>query len=880
MLTPNASSLFYRISLEIGGGRRISSLAQFSGKGDMNASSGRNGSSGSFSHWGPNKWCVLARRVLRTRVSSIGRTFLQALPMLVLFVTLSERLACAQAPGLLWVTNVNARVFSVDSHTNVYADAGTAGWGKVIKVDAAGAVIGTNSLSSFPGMAQRDAAGNLYYAGVYPGPYSGSGDAYTNSRCFLTKFTDLGAVVWTVGFLSPGITSATIDDLQSDGEGNIYVGYAYVDHSLLAKFDSNGTNTWSIEPPKADSTYKSDHLRVRPYSSMNSFLVTTVPSGFSQNYTALSLFNVGGVSTTLTNWGTYWMVETHLIGNSRGEVYAVMDNNYLTKFNNDGTAVFGRLLDVLSQWWPIGEDPWDGVYLANNGGLLTRYDVEGNLAWSLSLPAQCNAMVSDASGNRFISMADGTIARLGAEALSAPNITNNPSGQTILIGSNTVFEVGSSGTTPLHYFWLLNGTNCGDSKAPLLTISNASPSDAGTYSVVVSNFVGSKTSTPALLRVKSVAIHNGSQLMTNGTYQVAGPTSLTVYSSFASGSVFYTLDGSTPDFSSTFYTGPFIVWNSATVRAIGYSADFLQSEEADAVTLVVAPADHTLTISGSGGGSIDLNPPGGTYANTSVVAATAVPAAGYSFLCWLGDAAGADSTVNISMERDKTISAVFGTTLSTTVANSGQVQLFPAGGTYAYGSTVRLTAIPDPGNYFGAWGNAASGNTNPLYFTILAPTQTVSSVFGATPGGQAALTILVSGHGSVTANPRANVYTLGQNISLTATPDSAESFLGWSGDASGTINPLSISMNTPKTVTANFTSRPHLRIERDGPGGLFSGGFRFTLVSDPGSVFQVYSSSNLTAWTSLGSISNSFGEIQFTDPSSLLFPRQFYKVTP
>jgi hypothetical protein len=236
--------------------------------------------------------------------------------------------------------------------------------------------------------------------------------------------------------------------------------------------------------------------------------------------------------------------------------------------------------------------------------------------------------------------------------------------------------------------------------------------------------------------------------------------------------------------------------------------------------------------------------------------------------------------VTISVERDKHIHAVFGTTLSTTVSGNGSIQLSPPGGFYPIGTVVRLTAVPLPGNYFGAWGNAATGNTNPLYFTIASPAQTVSSVFGATSADQASLTVLINGHGRVIVNPRANAYLTNQTTTLTALADTGESFLNWSGDASGAQNPLTVSMTQSKNITANFTSRPFLRANRPGVEGFTSEGFRLTLVSEPQSVYQILASTNLSTWAALGTVTNFFAEAQFKDTNAVHFPSRFYQASP
>src|SRR5678815_2933496 len=134
----------------------------------------------------------------------------------------------------------------------------------------------------------------------------------------------------------------------------------------------------------------------------------------------------------------------------------------------------------------------------------------------------------------------------------------------------------------------------------------------------------------------------------------------------------------------------------------------------------------------------------------------------------------------------------------------------------SYGTVVRLTGVPQPGNYFGFWGNAATGSSNPLYYTVNTATQTISSIFGATSAGQSSLTVLINGAGRVSASPAGNVFSTSQNVMLTATPDAGQTFLNWSGDASGTQTPLSLSMSQSRVVTANFSDRPRLRVDRAG----------------------------------------------------------------
>ena len=64
------------------------------------------------------------------------------------------------------------------------------------------------------------------------------------------------------------------------------------------------------------------------------------------------------------------------------------------------------------------------------------------------------------------------------------------------------------------------------------------------------------------------------------------------------------------------------------------------------------------------------------------------------------------------------------------------------------------------------------------------------------------------GSGTVSLNPAGGVYTNGTVITLTATADAGSYFAGWSGDLSSPTNPISLTMDADKTITATFTAIP------------------------------------------------------------------------
>ncbi len=86
-------------------------------------------------------------------------------------------------------------------------------------------------------------------------------------------------------------------------------------------------------------------------------------------------------------------------------------------------------------------------------------------------------------------------------ALDPPHVTTPPQNLTVTNGNSATFTVVASGAAPLSYQWRFGGTNLVGRTNVSLTISNAQPSDAGAYSVRVTNGVGAEVSPPATLTV-------------------------------------------------------------------------------------------------------------------------------------------------------------------------------------------------------------------------------------------------------------------------------------------------------------------------------------------------------------------------------------------
>jgi len=215
------------------------------------------------------------------------------------------------------------------------------------------------------------------------------------------------------------------------------------------------------------------------------------------------------------------------------------------------------------------------------------------------------------------------------------------------------------------------------------------------------------------------------------------------------------------------------------------------------------PPNHPLSTAVDPTGSGEISPSGGDYLEGTEVTLTATPAAGYGFVSWVGDAAGSSPTVTITMDSGKIVMARFRLiehrlTTAASPAQGGSVS--PGDGDYIQGSSVELRAIPAPGYEFVGWSGDAMGQGP-------ATTITMDSDKSAVANFQIAeylLTTTVSPAEGGEISPTGGLYDNGSRLTLTATPAPGYEFIGWSGDANGQSPTVTVTMDTAKSVGAEF----------------------------------------------------------------------------
>jgi Divergent InlB B-repeat domain len=80
----------------------------------------------------------------------------------------------------------------------------------------------------------------------------------------------------------------------------------------------------------------------------------------------------------------------------------------------------------------------------------------------------------------------------------------------------------------------------------------------------------------------------------------------------------------------------------------------------------------------------------------------------------------------------------------------------------------------------------------------------VTATFFATPPSYYTLTMGLIGNGVITPTAGAHSYLAGTVVDLSASPAAGWQFAGWSGAVVTTTNPLVLTMDAVKSVTATF----------------------------------------------------------------------------
>lgn len=387
----------------------------------------------------------------------------------------------------LWVAYYNSpdvyrsetpRAIAVDSMANVLVT-GPAG---TVKYDSAGNQLWVDS--DWYGIAATvDNGGNAYVTGLYP--------SYA-AQFATVKYDEAGNRLWWSRYL---VSDRTIrydfpSAIALDNSGNIYVtgytggtneaGMLAGDDFSTIKYNPNGNLSWSVLYHHTNSPpFAGDRAKALAVDASGNVYVT----GSSVGYHA-------GVSDAWTDdYATVKYTQTSVPGIP---TIITPPQHQSAPENTDVTFTVQATgnLPLRYQW------RFNGRSLPNEtNSTLVLTLVQLHQAGDYSV------VVSNSLGRTISPEAQLTVlARARIDYISA--------GGTVLGGQLFAFYSGASGTPPLHYQWRHNGVDIAGANNTSLQLTDIHPSQAGDYSVVVTNNYGAATSSVSRLEVEIFRINS------------------------------------------------------------------------------------------------------------------------------------------------------------------------------------------------------------------------------------------------------------------------------------------------------------------------------------------------------------------------------------
>ncbi len=250
---------------------------------------------------------------------------------------------------------------------------------------------------------------------------------------------------------------------------------------------------------------------------------------------------------------------------------------------------------------------------------------------------------------------------------------------------------------------------------------------------------------------------------------------------------------------------------------MNYYTDFVKASVATFAHMIGLVFDLTVSVDGTGvvtsdpihGINCGLECSGQFEPGTTVVL-TSNAGEDFVFSHWTGDVLPEEENSNpleVFMDSHKSVGAVFKDryTLELIVGEGGTTVPDPGFHSYPAGDTVILEATPDPGYRFDKWTDGEDLlSTNPHFEFTISSDMTVGAHFIR----QHTLTVntepAVGGTTLDPYPPGPHEIDEGESVSVTARANQGYRFANWSDAASGTNETVSVTMDSPKTITANF----------------------------------------------------------------------------
>ena len=299
----------------------------------------------------------------------------------------------------------------------------------------------------------------------------------------------------------------------------------------------------------------------------------------------------------------------------------------------------------------------------------------------------------------------GDVARYDLALNPAPSITAQPQSQMVALGDSVTFSVAATGATPLYYQWRFNTANIAGATAPSYTLQSAQATNAGDYSVIVTNAFGSATSSNGTLVVDTNIIPAAITSQPQNQTVIAGQAATFTVTASGTKPLSYQWqfnEVAIPGATASAYTRT----NIQTSDAGSYSVVVTNAGGSATGTDAVLTVNFSLTATAGTGGSVSKSPDQTSYSPNSVVTLTATANQDYLFTGWSGDANGTNSPIAVTMTTNKAVTASF-----MNIATDFVVDNTDAAASFT-GSWTTATAATNKYGPDYQWALTAAGGTN------------------------------------------------------------------------------------------------------------------------------------------------------------------------
>ncbi|HTJ41569.1 MAG TPA: choice-of-anchor D domain-containing protein [Kofleriaceae bacterium] len=291
--------------------------------------------------------------------------------------------------------------------------------------------------------------------------------------------------------------------------------------------------------------------------------------------------------------------------------------------------------------------------------------------------------------------------------------------------------------------------------------------------------------------------------------------------------------------------GQQVAWTGCTASGTTCT---VKMDQTRAVSAAFSATTPQVTITVAGGGSVASAPAGiacpgtctATFTYGQAVTLTATPQAGHTFTGWSGACTGT-GTCALTVTQALAATATFALdseplTVTKQGTGGGSITSSPAGiscgatcsASFAYGTSVTLTATPAAGSTFAGWGGACTG-TGTCAVT-LDQARAVTASFSLSP---TTLTVAKTGGGAgtITSAPAgidcgatcSADFPNGTQVTLTAAAATGSTFTGWTGAGCSGTGTCVVTVDQARSVTAGFAPIAYpLDVARTGNGSIAS----------------------------------------------------------